>query len=257
MSVMPLTDAPQAYDPVVRHARDAHFVLLGEASHGTHEFYRARAEITKRLIAEERFTLVAVEADWPDAYRVNRFVRGGDDDATAEEALADFRRFPSWMWRNADVADFVTWLREYNDALPAGARKVGFYGLDLYSIYTSMEEVVRYLDDVDPAAAGRARERYACFGHFGGDPHEYARETGLRGGESCEAAAVEQLVELRRLAAQAALAEGGASTPSRTRGSSSTPSATTGRCSAAARRAGTCATSTWRRRSTSSSRTRG
>jgi erythromycin esterase-like protein len=197
------------YDAVVRRARDAGYVLLGEASHGTHEFYRARAEITKRLIAEERFTLVAVEADWPDAYRVNRFVRGGGDDTSAEEALGDFRRFPSWMWRNAVVAEFVTWLREYNDALPAGARKVGFYGLDLYSIYTSMEEVVRHLEDTDPAAAARARERYASFGHFGRDPHAYARATGLRGAESCEAAAVAQLVELRRLGGEAALSGGG------------------------------------------------
>jgi erythromycin esterase-like protein len=109
------------------------------------------------------------------------------------------------MWRNADVADFVTWLREYNDRLPAGARKVGFYGLDLYSIYTSMDEVVRYLEDVDPGAAGRARDRYACFGHFGRDPHVYARRTGLGGVEPCEREAVAQLVELRGMAAPAAL----------------------------------------------------
>jgi erythromycin esterase-like protein len=199
----------QLHDAVVQGARDASFVLLGEASHGTHEFYRARAEITKRLIAEQRCTLVAVEADWPDAYRVNRFVRGDDADSSADEALSDFRRFPSWMWRNADVAEFVTWLREYNDGLPAGGRKVGFYGLDLYSIYTSMDEVVRYLDEIDASAARRARERYACFGHFGRDPHTYARQTGLHGVESCERAAVEQLVELRRIAAQAALGDGG------------------------------------------------
>ena len=142
-NIAPLAGAPDDFDPLVRRARDASYVLLGEATHGTREFYRARAEITKRLIAEERFTLVAVEADWPDAYRVNCFVRGAGDDKSAEEALSNFRRFPSWMWRNTEVADFVTWLREYNDSLPAGARKVGFYGLDLYSIYTSIEEVAR------------------------------------------------------------------------------------------------------------------
>jgi erythromycin esterase-like protein len=207
-SLVALTGAAGDYDPLVRRARDATYVLLGEASHGTHEFYRARAEITKRLITEERFTLVAVEADWPDAYRVNRFVRGAGDDTSAEQALADFHRFPSWMWRNTDVALFVTWLREYNDSLPAGARKVGFYGLDLYSIYTSMEEVVRYLDGVDPEAAGRARDRYACFGHFGRDPHVYGRETNRGGIESCERGAVEQLVELRQMAARAALSSG-------------------------------------------------
>ena len=99
------------YDPLLARTVDSRFVLLGEASHGTHEFYRERAEITKRLIAEQRFTAVAVEGDWPDAYRVNRFVRGESDDEFAEEALEDFRRFPSWMWRNTDVVDFVTWLR--------------------------------------------------------------------------------------------------------------------------------------------------
>jgi erythromycin esterase-like protein len=204
-NVTPLTGAPGDFDALVRRARDAGYVLLGEASHGTREFYRARAEITKRLIAEERFTLVAVEADWPDAYRVNRFVRGAGDDTSPEEALSDFRRFPSWMWRNVEVADFVAWLREYNDRLPASAHKVGFYGLDLYSIYTSMDEVVRYLEDVDPDAAGRARDRYACFGHFGRDPHVYARRTALGGVEPCEREAVEQLVELRGMAAKAAL----------------------------------------------------
>jgi erythromycin esterase-like protein len=203
-----LTGAPRDYDPLVRRAREATYVLLGEASHGTHEFYRARVEITKRLIAEQRFTLVAVEADWPDAYRVNRYVRGAGDDTSAEQALADFHRFPSWMWRNTDVAEFVTWLREYNDSLPAGARKVGFYGLDLYSIYTSMEEVVRYLDELDAAAAGRARDRYACFGHFGRDPHAYGRQTGRGDVESCERGAVEQLVELRQMAARTALDSG-------------------------------------------------
>src|SRR5207249_8307144 len=103
----PLTGAASDYDPLMDQVGDARFVLLGEASHGTHEFYRERAEITKRLIAEQGFTAVAVEGDWPDAYRVNRFVRGQSDDETPEEALADFRRFPAWMWRNADVVEFV------------------------------------------------------------------------------------------------------------------------------------------------------
>jgi erythromycin esterase-like protein len=203
--IVPMTGGPADYDPVLARARDAAFVLLGEASHGTHEFYRHRAQITKRLIADGRCTAVAVEADWPDAYRVNRYVRGESGDESAEEALSDFRRFPVWMWRNADVAEFAEWLREYNDALPDGAPKVGFYGLDLYSIYTSMDEVVRFLEDVDPAAAERARERYSCFGHYGRDPHVYAYEAGIGGAEPCERQAVEQLVELRRIAAEAAL----------------------------------------------------
>jgi erythromycin esterase-like protein/predicted phosphoribosyltransferase len=207
-AIAPMTGGSADYDPVLARARDAAFVLLGEASHGTHEFYLHRAQITKRLIADGRCTAVAVEADWPDAYRVNRYVRGESDDGSAEDALSDFRRFPVWMWRNADVAEFVQWLREHNDALPDGAPKVGFYGLDLYSIYTSMDEVVRHLEDVDPAAAERARGRYSCFGHYGRDPKVYAYEAGIGGAEPCERQAVEQLVELRRLAAEAAIGGG-------------------------------------------------
>jgi erythromycin esterase-like protein/predicted phosphoribosyltransferase len=199
--VRPLTGAASDYDPLVERGAQARFVLLGEASHGTHDFYRARAEISKRLIAEAGSTAVCVEADWPDASRVNCFVQGEGDDSTAEEALSDFRRFPVWMWRNTDVAEFVTWLREWNDALPPGAAKVGFYGLDLYSLHTSMEAVVEYLEDIDPDAARRARERYACFDHFGRDPQVYAYETGLGGAETCEQQAIEQLLELLEMSA--------------------------------------------------------
>jgi erythromycin esterase-like protein/predicted phosphoribosyltransferase len=199
--VQPLHGAASDYDALIDRAAGARFVLIGEASHGTHEFYRERAAITRRLIAEAGFTAVAVEADWPDAYRVNRFVRGLGDDETAEEALEDFRRFPVWMWRNVEVAEFVGRLREFNDGLPAGMPKVGFYGLDLYSLYTSIEAVVEYLDDVDPAAARRARERYACFDQFGRDPQVYAYEAGMAGAEPCEQQAVQQLLELRDLAA--------------------------------------------------------
>ena len=117
-SAHPLTGAAAEYDALLDLIGDTEFVLLGEASHGTHEFYRERAQITKRLIKEKGFTAVAVEADWPDAYRVNRFVRGQNNDAGAIEALADFKRFPTWMWRNADVLDFVGWLRAHNDSVP-------------------------------------------------------------------------------------------------------------------------------------------
>jgi erythromycin esterase-like protein/predicted phosphoribosyltransferase len=197
-----LSGTASDYDSLLERAAAAQFVLIGEASHGTHEFYRERAEITKRLIEEAGFTVVAVEADWPDAYRVNRFVRGANDDSSPDEALSDFRRFPVWMWRNADVAEFVGWLRDWNEALPATASKTGFYGLDLYSLYSSMEAVVAYLDEVDPEAAERARERYACFDHFGRDPQVYAYEVGIGGAEPCEQEAVEQLVELQRAAAE-------------------------------------------------------
>src|SRR6202040_2764142 len=144
----PLTGGAGDYDPLVELIGDARFVLLGEASHGTHEFYRERAQITKRLIEEKGFTAVAVEADWPDAYRVNRYVRGSNDDATASDALAGFKRFPIWMWRNTDVLDFIEWLRTHNTGLPPDTRKAGFYGLDLYSLYASIEAVISYLDKV-------------------------------------------------------------------------------------------------------------
>ncbi len=204
----PLTGAAEDYDPLLELVGDAQLVLLGEASHGTHEFYRERAEITKRLIREKGFTAVAVEADWPDAYRVNRYVRGESDDREAREALGGFKRFPTWMWRNTVVVEFVEWLRAYNDALPAGAQKVGFYGLDLYSLYTSIEAVLGYLDRVDPEAAGRARRRYSCFDHFGEDAQSYGYVAGLGLTESCENEVVSQLVELRRRAAEYASRDG-------------------------------------------------
>jgi len=145
-AAVPLTGSAADYDPLFDVIGEARFVLLGEASHGTHEFYQARARITQRLIQEKGFSAVAVEADWPDADRVNCYVRGVGSDADAEEALRGFERFPTWMWRNADVLDFVGWLRAYNEERPAGAPKVGFYGLDLYSLHTSMDAVLRYLE---------------------------------------------------------------------------------------------------------------
>ena len=157
------------YDSLIDQIADARFVLIGEASHGTHEFYRERAQITKRLIAEKSFNAVAVEADFPDANRINSYVRGVDNDPDAVDSLGGFKRFPAWMWRNADVLDFVGWLRAYNGDLAWDAAKVGFYGLDLYSLHTSMEAVLGFLDSVDPEAAKRARERYSCFDHFGDD----------------------------------------------------------------------------------------
>jgi erythromycin esterase-like protein len=187
------------YDDLVDRARGARFVLLGEASHGTAEFYRERAAITKRLIEDAGFTAVAVEADWPDALRVNDYVRGESGDETAEEALREFRRFPVWMWRNTEVETFAEWLRGHNDALGDGAQKTGFYGLDLYSMHRSMEAVIEYLEEVDPEAAERARERYSCFDHFGTDPQVYAYEAGIGGAEPCEQQAVEQLLELQQM----------------------------------------------------------
>src|SRR5919108_5531448 len=146
----PLAGAARDHDPLLNLIGDARFVLLGEATHGTHEFYSARAEITKRLITELGFAAVAVEADWPDAYRVNRYVRTCEGAKDSVEALAGFERFPQWMWRNADVLDFVGWLRGHNETLPPSAPRVGFYGIDLYSLFSSIEAVLEYLDKVDP-----------------------------------------------------------------------------------------------------------
>ena len=179
---------------------DARIVLIGESSHGTHEFYEARAEITKWLIEEKGFCAVAAEADWPDAYRVNRYVRGIGDDTSADEALSGFERFPAWMWRNTVVRDFVEWLRTRNRLHENnGQRQAGFYGLDLYSLHRSMHEVIGYLDKIDPRAAARARERYACFDHASADDAQaYGFSAAFGAGPSCEQEAIDQLVDIQR-----------------------------------------------------------
>jgi erythromycin esterase-like protein len=187
------------FDPLIDQVGDVHYVLLGEASHGTHEFYKARAEITKRLICEKQFDAVAVEADWPDAYRVNQFVRARSNDRDGVQGLADFKRFPAWMWRNADVLDFVGWLREHNGR--NRSRQVGFYGLDLYCLYTSVEAVLTYLGKVDPEAARRARQRYSCFEAFEEDSQAYGYSAASGAVEPCEPDVVKQLVDLQRHAA--------------------------------------------------------
>lgn len=179
---------------------DARIVLIGESSHGTHEFYEARAAITKWLIGEKGFCAVAAEADWPDAYRVNRYVHGRGDDHSADAALSGFERFPAWMWRNTVVHDFVEWLSLRNQRERShGRREAGFYGLDLYSLHRSMHEVIGYLDKVDPKAAERARERYACFDHASVDDGQaYGFSAAFGAGPSCETQAVEQLVDIQR-----------------------------------------------------------
>ncbi len=202
-----LNSTDDVADEIMTLVGDARFVLIGEASHGTHEFYKYRAEITKRLIAEKSFSAVAVEADFPDAYRVNRFVRGLGEDKTANEALSAFTRFPLWMWRNMDVLDFAIWLRAHNDGLETN-RKIGFYGLDLYSLHSSMKSVLDYLEKVDPNAAQIARNRYACFDHFGEDAQSYGYAASYDAHFSCEDKAIKQLVELQRRAADYANRDG-------------------------------------------------
>ncbi|MBX3209086.1 MAG: erythromycin esterase family protein [Labilithrix sp.] len=191
-AAVPLDASGHAYDRLLAAIGDARFVLLGEATHGTHEFYRERAIITERLISTMGFDAVAVEADWPDARRVHRFVRGRGPDASAEDALAAFERFPGWMWRNRDTRDFVGWLKQ-------NAPHVGFYGLDLYSLHASIDVVLGYLDRLDPEAASRARARYGCFEHFGPDTETYAYGAGLGLAPSCEKEVTQQLLDMRDL----------------------------------------------------------
>jgi erythromycin esterase-like protein len=190
------------HDALLAVIGNARFVLLGEASHGTREFYRERSRITQRLVAERAVTAVVVEADWPDAWRVNRYVRGRSDDRDAVAALDGFRRFPAWMWRNAEVRDFVEWLREFNRGRPGG-QQVGFYGMDLYSLFGSIQVVLRYLDQVDPQEARRARARYGCFDHAGGDSQAYGYGASHGLSPSCEDEVVQQLRDMNRLAATA------------------------------------------------------
>ena len=171
---------------------DAKIVLLGEASHGTSEFYRARSAITRRLIEAHGFTIVAVEADWPDAASIDRYVRHKPLPYGSELA---FRRFPTWMWRNTDVDEFVRWLRKHN-AEREPARRVGFYGLDLYNLNGSIRAVIDYLDQIDPQAAKIARERYGCLQPWQNDPQTYGRMTLTSGHALCEQPVVTMLSDL-------------------------------------------------------------
>jgi len=198
----PLSGDAKDYEALLELIRDARIVLLGEASHGTHEFYFERAEITKRLIAEKNFTVVAIEADWPDASRVHRYVRGLGSDKNANEALSGFRRFPTWMWRNTVVVEFVEWLRRFNKDVDPKRAKAGFYGMDLYSLHASIDAVLTYLEKTDPDAAARARLRYSCFDHFSREPQEYGYAATVGAVESCERAVVAQLVDLQRHSAE-------------------------------------------------------
>ncbi len=177
---------------------DARVVLLGEATHGTSEFYRFRARITRELIARQGFGAVAIEGDWPDAARVDRWARGL---TPSHDATPLFSRFPTWMWRNREVSDFLGWLREHNRGIAEPERQVGFHGLDLYSLYASRDAVLRYLDGVDPDAARIARTRYGCLTPWEHDPALYGRAAVSGRYRSCEGAVVATLTDLlaRRL----------------------------------------------------------
>jgi protein-L-isoaspartate(D-aspartate) O-methyltransferase len=192
--------------PLLDRIGDARVVLIGEASHGTSEFYRMRAEITKALIQQKNFTFVAIEADWPDAYRIHDFVTHKQREEPHDwEAFA---RFPTWMWRNHEVLDFIHWLRDFNlRQRPSGGR-VGFYGLDLYSLFTSIHCVLNYLDRVDPEAAAVARVRYGCLTPWEADPATYGRAALTGRYRSCEGEVVQMLQDLSRRRVNAAAKDG-------------------------------------------------
>lgn len=188
------------WDALLAAIGDARYVLLGEASHGTSEYYRLRAEITMRLVVEKGFGFVAVEGDWPDCYRINRYVKDMPEaGASAYNVLHGFDRWPTWMWANREVEGLVEQLRDYNAARPG--RAVGFYGLDVYSLHESLEAVLRYLDRIDPGAAVNARRAAACFEPYAADLEEYARASQLAP-VTCEHEVIRLLAMLRAGAAR-------------------------------------------------------
>ena len=189
---LPSPDKADAFGACFDRFADSKVVLLGEASHGTSEFYKARAAITRRLIEQHGFNIVAVEADWPDAARIDRHVRHQAHEPSSEEA---FSRFPTWMWRNVEVRDFVEWLRRHNEKLPAEAR-TEFRGLDIYSLGSSIAAILTYLDRVDPEEAKAARGRYGCLTPWQDDPASYGRAALHLGRSPCEEGV---LAELRAL----------------------------------------------------------
>ena len=192
---LPLSD-PADLDPLIDRIGTARYVLLGEATHGTSEFYQWRAALSRRLIEEHRFSFVGVEGDWPDCYRVNRYAKSyADSGDSARDVLHAFERWPTWMWANREVAEFAEWLRDHNRRR-VPERQAGFYGLDVYSLWESMHAVVGYLESVDPALALAARSAYRCFEPFGEDAHEYARATAIVP-TTCEREAIAVLGALR------------------------------------------------------------
>src|SRR5687768_10431706 len=169
----PLT-ASTDLDPLLERIGDAKYVLLGEASHGTHEYYTWRTAISKRLIEEKGFSFIAVEGDWPDCYRINRFIKGYADAGTdVLEVLHGFDRWPTWMWANWEVAALAEWMRAHNKT--ATGRKLGFYGLDVYSLWDSMREMMTYLEKEDPAAAQLVKNAIQCFQPYEENEQLYAR----------------------------------------------------------------------------------
>lgn len=182
-------------DPLIEAIGDARIVLLGEASHGTSQYYTWRTAISKRLFREKGFDFMAVEGDWPECYQVNNYIKGEQSEYTsAAELLLVFNRWPTWMWSNWEVAALVDWMRQYNQA--PSRKKVGFYGLDVYSLNESLQEVVKYLERKDGSAVKAAKKAFQCFEPFTDDPQEYARAIAMVS-HDCEEEVVALLKTLR------------------------------------------------------------
>jgi erythromycin esterase-like protein len=193
---MPLKGSSSDYDVLLALIDDAQIVLLGEATHGTHEFYDIRAQVSKRLITEKGFHAVAIEGDWPDAYQINRYIHQ-QKYSEASQAFASFDRFPTWMWRNVPMIQLANWLRDYNQEQPS-EKKVNFYGLDLYSLYRSIDAVIACLKKIDPAAAAQAEYHYSCLDHYRHDPQAYGYAVISSAIQSCEGMVIEQLKYLQK-----------------------------------------------------------
>ena len=197
---IPLKADNSNYEPLMTSIGECRFVLLGEASHGTAEFYRERCQLSKKLIEEKGFNAIVIEGDWPDSYRVNDFVKGQSSDSNAYAALEGFQRFPTWMWRNDEVCEFLNWLKIFNEKAVEASGMIGFYGMDLYSLFTSMDLVLEYLQKVDPVLAERAKKRFTCFDHYNkdsqlyGDLASYSEKL-----EGCEKELVAQVSEYRKV----------------------------------------------------------
>lgn len=190
-----LSGVSSDYNALIEYIDDAQIVLLGEASHGTHEFYDIRAKITQRLISEKHFNAIAIEGDWPDAYNVNQYIHSREY-GNAMEALASFDKFPTWMWRNIPMVKCIDWLKNYNEK-QNGIDKIGFYGLDVYSMYRSIDLVIKYLDKIDHQAAAEARHYYSCFNRYRHDPQSYAYAVFTKVIQSCAEEVVDQLKRLQ------------------------------------------------------------
>jgi len=244
-------DDPDDLDRLVERFSDRKYVLIGEASHGTSEFYRWRSRLTARLIQEQEFSFVAVEGDWTDCYEANRYVKDlpGSPEAS-REVLKTFDRWPNWMWANWEVLEFLDWLAVHNQLLDEDDR-IGFFGLDVYSLFESLEAVVDYLEDVDPDAAAEAREAYRCFEPYGEDAQEYAQALRMVP-ETCEDEVIDTLTQLQAAARRTTTVETTISTPNRTHSSRKTPNSTTERWLEATLIRGTSGTDTWSRRSSAS-----